>query len=80
MNIRYIKIMVSLMAGLFIFAGPSYAGKKKKYHCEKDENGKVTDLMKVKSRKKCKVKGGKWVKEHKHDHDHDHGDDHEHVH
>ena len=55
------------------------AQEKKGYHCEIKKNGKTTDDKKIKSRKDCKKKGGKWIKDHgDHDHGADEGEDHEH--
>ena len=56
----------------------AHAQAKKGYHCEIKKDGKTIDDKKVKSRKDCKKKGGKWLKDHG-DHDHDNaGEDHEH--
>ena len=66
-----VKVMIGIVAGLFLFEITGFADKRKKFHCEKEENGKIVDLVKVKSRKQCKKMGGKWVKEHDHgEHDH----------
>jgi len=91
MNVFRIRTLAILILGLFMVSPIAFAKKKKKYHCEKEKKGKVVDLPKIKSRKKCKKAGGKWVKEHghghkdhKHDHDHDDHDhkdgDHDHDH
>jgi hypothetical protein len=47
-------------------------------HCEIKKDGKTKDFPDIKSRKECKKKGGKWVKDH--DHNHDDGEDHDHEH
>lgn len=69
-------IRLSIVLALLLVNGTAVA-QSKKYRCEKKEDGKWTVVKDVKSRKACKGKGGKWVKD---DHDHDHGGDHDHEH
>lgn len=73
------SIALSLLL-LALTAPTAQAAGKKGYHCEVKRDGKHVDLPKseVSSRKQCKAKGGKWVKDHGHDHDHGDGADHEH--
>ena len=82
MNVLKMRLFMTIAAGIFLYQPLSFAGSKKsKGHCEIEKDGKVIDLDDVKSRKKCKKKGGTWVKEHGHGHaDHDHGKDHDHGH
>lgn len=82
MNALRIRLIMTFVASVLMYQPMSFAGSKKKGHCEIVKDGKVVDLENVKSRKKCKKKGGTWVKDHGHGHaDHDHGsDDHDHAH
>lgn len=73
-----LSIAIALVCTFFVANQSAYSQSKKKYHCEIKKNGKTIDDHKIKSRKECKKKGGKWVKDHG---DHDHGvdgEDHEH--
>ena len=67
-----------LFFGVFFNAQLATAKAKNGYHCSIKKNGKTKDDFDVKTRKECKKKGGKWVKDHSdHGHDHD-SEDHEH--
>ena len=64
---------------LFVSASSIAEAKDKKgYHCEIKKKGKTIDDPDIESRKVCKKKGGKWVKDHGADHSHGEGEDHEH--
>jgi hypothetical protein len=79
MSIKKLILCLFAMAALAVTSNQSFAKSKKKgYHCEVKVDGKHKDLKKVKSRKACKKKKGKWVKDHDHGHSHDGGSDHSH--
>jgi hypothetical protein len=54
--------IASMVASLVSTATPALADGNR--HCEMKVDGKAKTLDDVKTRKECKKKGGKWVKDH----------------
>lgn len=72
-----------LCSSLMLFVSASSiaeAKDKKGYHCEIKKKGKTIDDSDIETRKACKKKGGKWVKDQVGGHDHSHGDGEDHEH